>query len=641
MKSLITTCFIFFSIFALQAEDTTHISSHEKVVIKTNPSKGFTEYPESVKFPADSIQYRKAYLYLEFGCAPGLKCGEWDYINNMYIEKDSIRYELARFITPYGFYWNSGMNWKHSWYFDITDYSFLLHDSATVVYRHSGYEGNTDRGWTVTMDFHLIHGDAYRIPMGYQELYRRSARYGDPNSPFDSLILPKKFTMPANSDMVNFKVLQTGHGNDGQACAEFCSRKQTLKLDNSTLLEKQIWRDNCGFNSLYPQAGTWIYDRGNWCPGAPVESIDKFAMISDSLEHEFHLQMENANSSSYGGANYSISAYAQFFKDNRKQLDGSLEDIIAPSTHPDYLRYNPTCGAPIVRVKNTGIDSLHSVQFEYGKEGGKLQTIWVPCNIAPFETQDLTLESIYDWSGSGNTFVARIIKVNGSADMRDDNNKLFSEITNSQTFPNKIIINFKSNSAPSENYYTLKDSKGNVIRNVSNFDANKLYKDTVYLENNICYTFEFFDDGTPPSNNPLNKDGLDWWANSADGSGYIQIRNGNSNAMLKNFNADFGTKHILNFHTTFGMSIDQTNASGLQLDILPNPSNGDANIHVTVPASAGDYTLMVYNQTGQLISNLQSKEASHIYELKNLSSGLYTVSLLQGNMLVSKKFIVR
>ena len=30
---------------------------------------------------------------------------------------------------------------------------------------------------------------------------------------------------------------------------------------------QEIWRDDCGENPLYPQGGTWIYDRANWCPG--------------------------------------------------------------------------------------------------------------------------------------------------------------------------------------------------------------------------------------------------------------------------------------------------------------------------------------------------------------------------------------
>ena len=30
---------------------------------------------------------------------------------------------------------------------------------------------------------------------------------------------------------------------------------------------QEIWRDDCGEVALYPQGGTWVYDRANWCPG--------------------------------------------------------------------------------------------------------------------------------------------------------------------------------------------------------------------------------------------------------------------------------------------------------------------------------------------------------------------------------------
>ena len=197
MKSIYTLITFLLCTFALHAADTTLVKSHNKVVIKTDPSRGFTEYPAKVGFPHDSEQYRKVYMYLEFGCAPGLRCGEWDYGNHVYLFKDSVRYEIARFITPYGFYWNSGQNWKHGWYYDLTDFAYLLHDSCDIIYQHSGYEGNTDRGWTVTMDFYMVHGEPAREPKGLSILHRVNAPYGNVNNPFSNVVKPKTFTMPA------------------------------------------------------------------------------------------------------------------------------------------------------------------------------------------------------------------------------------------------------------------------------------------------------------------------------------------------------------------------------------------------------------------------------------------------------------
>ena len=35
-----------------------------------------------------------------------------------------------------------------------------------------------------------------------------------------------------------------------------------------------MWRNNCNLNPVYPQGGTWIYSRSNWCPGAEVWTYD-------------------------------------------------------------------------------------------------------------------------------------------------------------------------------------------------------------------------------------------------------------------------------------------------------------------------------------------------------------------------------
>ena len=402
-----------------------------------------------------------------------------------------------------------------------------------------------------------------------------------------------------------------------------------------------VWRDDCGMNSLFPQAGTWIYDRANWCPGAPVKSHDLYTLINDTNTHEFALEMETYNNTTGGSAVYDLTNYALFFKDNRKQNDAALEDIIAPSTHLDYLRMNPTCSAPIVRVKNLGKDTLKSVEFEYGKVGNTPQRIWVPCSIAPFASQDLVLEAVYDWGGSGSNFFATLTKLNGQADENMVDNTLQSKITNSAMYPNKIIIVFKTNSAPSENAYTLKDARGKVIRYKNTFAANTIYRDTVYLDNNMCYTFELTDDGPGPSNNPLNEDGLDWWANTADGSGYIQIRNGNTNGNLKNFGADFGTKQSIQFYTTYKMDVPSVSAMDLQLDLLPNPSSSAIGSRICVNQSSETaYQIQVIDALGRVLKSFKGREAYQTFELNDLSSGLYSIVLQQGDHTVNKKLLI-
>ena len=89
VKNLIFTVSFLFCFLSISAQDTIKVNTHNKVVIKTNPSVGHTYYSSWGTFPAKDVSYRKVYMYLEFGCAPGLRCGEWDYLNHIYIHHPS------------------------------------------------------------------------------------------------------------------------------------------------------------------------------------------------------------------------------------------------------------------------------------------------------------------------------------------------------------------------------------------------------------------------------------------------------------------------------------------------------------------------------------------------------------------------
>lgn len=643
------SCFVFSALSAATG-DTAKIITHQKVVIKTDPSVGSTRYSAWGEFPDSSKQYRKVYLYLEFGCAPGLMCGEWDYINNIYLGRkggvkgDKLYYELARFITPYGKYWNASSNWKHGWYFDLTDFAYLLHDSLEIIYQHTGYEANNDRGWTITLQFNCIEGTPALLPQGVTRFYEVSAPFGSNSSTFKSAVPDKTFTVDNDADLIRFKTIQTGHGMDQQEnCAEFCSKQRTIKLDNNIIDKRNVWRDNCGLNSLYPQAGTWIYDRAGWCPGAPVEASDIDVKLTGGSQHDFSLDMESYSNTTGGSANYYISAYAMHFKDNRKQRDAAIDDILAPSSHFDYLRLNPECGAPIVNIKNFGLDTIKTVYFEYGKLGGQIQFIEVHCNIASMQSGILNLEAIYNWSGPGNTFYAKILKVNNQSDENDENNLMYSTITNTVTWPNKIIITLKTNNAASENYFTVTDAKGNVVKRRDNMSNNITYRDTVQMFNNVCYKFELMDDGPPPAGNPLNRDGLGWWNNPADGTGSVQIRSGLNNALLKSFNVDFGTKITQNFYTTFSMGmIPLTNQiqDAIHVQVFPNPAVASVNLTIDFK-QMGSANIAIYDNTGRQVYTSTTDKSTETIDVDDLASGLYHVVVTQGAFSGKAEFIVQ
>jgi hypothetical protein len=141
----------------------------------------------------------------------------------------------------------------------------------------------------------------------------------------------------------------------------------------------------------------------------------------------------------------------------------------------------------------------------------------------------------------------------------------------------------------------------------------------------------------------LNKDGLNWWANPDDGSGTIVIRNGLTNAVLKNFGTDFGTKIMHNFYTTFSMDVptlfSDVNAP-IQINVYPNPSDAVTNFAIDF-AENSPAQIEVFDVTGKQVYSKNVSALFTAFNLELLSAGMYTVIVTQGSKVNAQKFIVR
>lgn len=614
--------------------DTLKVKAHQDVVIQTDPSIGVTRYPVWSEFPDASKKYYKVYAYLTFECAPGLKCGEWDYINHIYIGKkggksgDSLGWEIGRFITPYGFYWNSSMNWKHGWYYDMTDFAPLLHDSVEIVYEHSGYEAKNDRGWKINLNFFCIEGTPPLEVNKLDTMWTGAFQYGNSANPIENRLAARNVTFDANTKYANLKVIQTGHGMDAtDNCAEFCPKVRTVKYDNSTLDQRYIWK-MCGFNSLYPQAGTWLYDRTNWCPGDKVQSHDLYIPNpTTGSAHSLDIDMEPYTSGGSFG-NWVISSYLVQYKAPTYTTDVELEAIVSPSTEYPNLRMNPICGAPVIVIKNNGKNPLTSLKISYGVSGGTKSVYNWTGNLAFLASDTVTLTSGMDWSRNADIFEVELQQPNGTTDEFAYNNKGTSAFTLPAVLKsNKLIILFQSNSAPTENYYYIKDAvTGNIVHQRNGFSANTTYRDTVELPSGSCFRFEFYDDGPPPANNPLNNDGLSWWANTADGNGSLRLLRSNGQPFM-NFNPDFGTKILSEFMVQFPLATKNTVDRVDQAEVYPNPSNGQFTLDYRFAASEG--SVEVFTVTGSQVFEqaLHTNTGSVNINLSNQAKGIYILKL--------------
>lgn len=625
--------------------DTFTVNTHNKVVIKTNPAVGSTRYFGWGEFPAAGTSYQKAWAELTFRCAPGLKCGEWDYLNYIYLVKrrgkvnDSLGWEIMRMITPYGFYWDN--TWKHTWVFDITDFAHLLHDSVQIMYMHTGYEASHDRGWEISLDFKLVKGTPWREVKNITRFYTQSTGYGN-DSLFEARVPEKTFTLGPETDLMRFKILQTGHGMDRpENCAEFCPKRRRIVLDGKMVDESWVWRDDCGENPVFPQAGTWLYDRAGWCPGAEVREYNLDLPATPGNTHTWDLDMESYTTSN-GGANYMLSTYLVEYGKPAFRTDVGIEDIMAPSDQIRYKRINPYCGSPQVIISNKGASAVSSIDFLYGMAGKKqLRYRWTG-QLASGATDTVFLPAGFETVSGPGRFEVRVIWVNNAPDGYAGNNYAVSNTgALPPVLPARFIVICATNRANTENSYVIRDRSGNIVYRRDRYPAAQtIYRDTITL-NEGCYTFDFQDTGRANPAFPLNEDGLEWWANTTDGNGTLQLRTVN-NTLIQRFGTDFGT--FVKYAFTVG-NIPAPGAEQAAIRVYPNPGNGILMVDLTSlsPESLNKpYTIVLNDMRGRKVMEKEVPAgflALHTLDISKIANGVYHLKIVMGDFTFSERVI--
>ena len=215
--------------------------------------------------------WKKVTMHLTLACPQG-GCDPWDRAGSIGLidgtGPDTRALEIARFMTPYG---RGG-----SWVYDVTDLQTLLAGPRTM---HAYVDTWVASGWLVTARFDFEAGTPARKPVkvipidwNRERLDRDRAVYGDPYRPIPDQLVPRTVALPASGfSQAEVFVITTGHGQGSSGnCAEFCPREHSVLVDGAAH-KKTIWRDDCEFNPVQPQNGTWQYDRAGWCPGADVK----------------------------------------------------------------------------------------------------------------------------------------------------------------------------------------------------------------------------------------------------------------------------------------------------------------------------------------------------------------------------------
>jgi hypothetical protein len=230
-----------------------------------------------------------------------------------------------------------------------------------------------------------------------------------------------------------------------------------------------------------------------------------------------------------------------------------------------------------------------------------------------------------DLQPSNNVFHAEIKKVNNGTDQYVFNNKYNSEFILPAVIPSSFNIVFKTNNYIGDNSYTLLDDLGNVV-GVSNFTAaNTIYSDSYVL--NGCYRLIVKDN---------TKDGIQWWANTGQGSGFVIIQNVDGST-AKSFNSDFGSGFEFSFTTDGPLSVKK-NELGSSINIFPNPAQGKFVIEGSELENA---EIKIIDMLGRIIERVSVKEKHLIeFNIYGYNPGVYFAVISKNNREYIKKVVV-
>ncbi len=535
-----------------------------------------------------------------------------------YFRRFPMKYELLSFVTPYGINLDFGQNGK-TWVFDLTDLGPILNGKKRMTMERGGQNQEE-----MDIKFLFIRGKAPRDVLGVSQIWPVTSP-NHTNILNNNSFEPRNMVLSNETKAAKIKSAITGHGQEG----EFIPQTHYINVNSGTReLEWQVWKE-CGDNPVYPQGGTWIYDRAGWCPGAPtdIKELDITKIIAANKA----ISIDYGVTGGSGDSRYIVNNQLVTYGDANFKHDASVTKIIRPTTETENGRFNPACMNPEIEIKNTGENALTSLMITYGVKGSTSNVYEWKGNLAFLETARVLLPSfaLGDWS-KGNIFSASVSLPSGKVDEYAKNNALESKFTQVKNWNSSIVISMKTNNAPSETSWTLTDAAGTVLRSRKNgLTANKIYLDTIQNLNG-CYQWKISDSGD---------DGISFWANG-DGAGNIGIRN--LGGIVTNLQPDFGRE--VNYQFTAGNIISANDAPVYRPELLvyPNPTQGS--FTVQLEGIREESLLKVIDLQGKtLLSQKIAADGEWHKEIPldlfDAPSGLYFVQVKSAKTVVSQRIV--
>ena len=474
-----------------------------------------------------------------------------------YYIKREARFELLSLVTPYGIGLDLGPQGK-TFTFDITDFAPILTGRKRLSVEFGG-----ENQEELDIEFWFIKGTPERDVMNIQNIWPEGRGYFS-EIQSDGRFEPRQVALMPFASYFKIRSAITGHDQNG----EFVSRQHYININggNKEFLY-DVWKA-CGKNPIYPQGGTWVFDRAGWCPGmaSDVHSfpLDGLVAPGETITIDYGL-----NGAPMTSANYLINNLLVTYGSYNHQVDASIEAILRPNNEQvEYARLNPSCNTPTILVKNSGEQLIQTITISYNTKPGNAQTYTWSGNLERQSEIEIILPSPTPgfWSNSS-TFSATIVEVNGTTDEYNDNNTMKSHFQQADVFnyPNGVRLRLATNNTGADYSYQVKDGSGAVVVQRSGLANTTVYTDDLLFPAG-CYSLFFNDAGG---------DGLSFWFFPENGNGSLQLDrkliSGNG-IPVYSFDPDFGGGVQYDFYIgDITSATEETEQSFQIFSTYPNP----------------------------------------------------------------------
>ena len=536
--------------------------------------------------------------------------------------------ELLSFVTPYGIGLDFGQEGK-TWYFDMTDYVSILNGDKRLLMTLGG-----QRQEEMDLEFMFIVGTPPRDVIQYEQLWQATNRIGSARIADivnDVKFAPQDISLSADASVFKLKSSITGHGAEGEFEANGGQVFHRILVDQGV---KFFWTisQECSENPIFPQGGTWVYDRQGWCPGerSLLKEQDLTPLVTPGGTASIDY-VTSSPTNAAGDYRYHVAHQVVGYGEANHQVDAAVIEIPAPNNSALYTRTGTVCSQPKVMIQNTGATTLTSLSIDYWVNDSMTPQNYVWNGSLEFmETAEVTLPSSralwMDMQSDANVFHVSISKPNQGTDEYPHNNTYASNFDIPEVLPGNFTLDFRTNNRAFENNYQILDGSGNAVSSNNLPTNNTTFSDDFDLSGD-CYKLVVNDAGG---------DGVQWWANAGQGTGSIRIKN-SFGIVLKTFEPDFGGRFEYSFTTDFPLSAEEL-AFLTSIEVFPNPVS---NILTVAGESLGETDFFLSDFLGKRMNPtiLNSGNEEIQLDISALHSGIYFLTFVKGDIRTTRRIV--